>query len=886
MTAAPAAGISAALAGRYVLERELGGGGMSRVFLARELALGRVVVLKVLPEDMASGVSAERFTREIQLAASLSQANIVPLFAAGDAGGLPFYTMPFVEGDSLRERMKNGTLPAAEAVGILRDIARALAYAHERGVVHRDIKPENVLLSHGAAVVTDFGIAKALAAAKRGERPEGDSPKDLSIAALTALGTSIGTPAYLAPEQAVGDVVDARADLYSWGVVAYELLAGRHPFADRITAPALIAAHVGETPASLADLLPADARRDPQVRAAAAAAMRCLAKSPSDRPDSAATLLDALDARTPSSAARTRIVLAGTAVALTLAIAVAVVTMRGSTQHATATPRLRPNRVVIATFDNRTGDATLAPVGLMAADWIARGLATAQVVEVAGTAADLASRGIATSDSGARARATLAENANAGLVIAGTYYRQGDSLLLQADIRDANAGGRIVQTVGPVAALASAPLAGVEVLRQRVVGGLSVLVDSSLGPYASRSTSMPSYEAYREFLQGEELYYRDPGSAREHYVRAAALDSGYQWPVLRLLNNAFDQGDGERMDSLITVLQARRARLSPYESAYLDLMSCDQQSGLTEQCFEATRGMRRAAPRSQFAVHLTALVLRQLNRPVAAESVFRTLDRRGGELRGRVTLYLHYASAELQLGHDSSALVLAREGNLVVGRRALLYFELAALARMRHFDEMTRTFDSAWAAPPDRRVGVAARAAPVLYVLRHQGDSAQAETFGARLLAALDTRTAPEATSPRGRSERAAVLMATHRWAELEALTDSMTRAGDDHVPTLEARGVALAALGRREDAIAVARRLEHPTRPVQPADGCSLAWRVCRTAARATILAMLGQRAESASLLEDRMYRIYLNWFADWGLLGELLRGEPAFDAYVRGRG
>jgi hypothetical protein len=338
------------------------------------------------------------------------------------------------------------------------------------------------------------------------------------------------------------------------------------------------------------------------------------------------------------------------------------------------------------------------------------------------------------------------------------------------------------------------------------------------------------------------------------------------------------------MDSLIAVLRARRARLSPYEAAYLDLLSCDR---VIEQCIEAASAMRRAAPRSQFAAYMTALVLRQINRPVGAESVFRTLDRRGGELRGRTNLYLHYASTELQLGHDSLALALAREGNAVAGSPiAFLYFEMAALARLRRFDEMTRTVDAAWALPAERRAGAARRAARVLYVLRHQGDSAQAEALGARLLAALATRTAPEAATARGRTERAGVLMATRRWADLEALTDSMTRAGDDRVPTLEARGVALAALGRREEAMAVASRLEHPTRPVRPEDGCSLAWRVCRTASRVMILAMLGQRAEAAALLEDRMYRIFVNSFADWDLLGEQLRGEPAFEAYVRGRG
>jgi len=880
MTTAHTTELSASLLGRYVVERELGGGGMSRVFLAREIALGRTVVLKVLPEDMASAVSAERFAREIHLAASLSQANIVPLLAAGDAGGVPFYTMPFVAGDSLRDRMTRGPVPAAEAVGILRDIARALAYAHERGVVHRDIKPENVLLSHGAAVVTDFGIAKAIAAARTDGR---EAQRD---GTLTQVGTSIGTPAYMAPEQAVGDVVDARADLYAWGVVAYEMLVGRHPFADRTTAPALIAAHVGDTPTPIVELLPAGARLDPQVRAAAMAATRCLAKSPNERPGSAAALLAMLDARTSPNGARVRTALMIGGVAV-FVVATAVIATRRSSARANATGHLNPKRVVVATFANRTGDASLAPVGLMASDWIARGLASAEVVEVAGTAADLASRGITNADSGASGRNALAETAGAGLVIAGSYYRQGDSLLLQADILDANAGGRLLRSVGPVAALTSSPLAGVEALRQRVVGGLAVLVDSSLGPYASRSMTMPSYEAYREFLQGEQLYYRDEPTAAQHYARAASLDATYQWPVLRLLNTAYDMSDARRTDSLIAVLQARRTRLSPYEAAYLDLLASGREAGQAEHGIEAAYAMRRAAPRSQFAAHMTALTLRLNNHPVAAESVFRTLDRQGGELRGRATLYQHYASTELQLGHDSSALALAREGQAIAGTRTnLVYLEMAALARMRRFDEMTRAFDSAWAEPPERRARVTSRAAPVLYVLRHQGDSAQAEAFTARLFAALATRTAAEAASVIGRGERAAVLMASRRWAELGALTDSMTRAGDDRVSTLKARGVALAALGRRDEALAVARRLEHPTRPVQAQDECSLAWPVCRTEARVEILATLGQRAEAAALLDDRMYRMLINWFNDWGLLGERLRGEPSFDAFTRTRG
>src|SRR5437867_6966696 len=199
---------------------------MALVFVARDEPLGRDVVIKILMPELAVTLNVERFTREIKLVAKLQQANIVPVLSAGTVGALPYYCMPFIEGQSLRARLKKGPQPHLhESVRILGDIARALEFAHDHGVVHRDIKPENVLLSGGTAVVTDFGIAKALNAAKT----QPFSPT------LTGRGTSLGTPGYMAPEQAAGDQVDARADLYAWGVVAYELISGTHPFAGKKT---------------------------------------------------------------------------------------------------------------------------------------------------------------------------------------------------------------------------------------------------------------------------------------------------------------------------------------------------------------------------------------------------------------------------------------------------------------------------------------------------------------------------------------------------------------------------------------------------------------------------------------------------------------------------
>src|SRR6476660_5444088 len=252
---------------------------MSRVFVAEETGLGRPVVIKVLPPDLAASLSLDRFRREIHLAASLQHPHIVPLLSAGQAGELLYYTMPLVEGESLRARLRrDGELPVPEATRILRDVADALSYAHRHGVMHRDIKPDNVLLSDGHALVTDFGVAKALDEARQ--------------SSLTSTGLALGTPAYMAPEQAAADPhTDHRADLYALGVLGYEILAGRPPFTAP-TAQAVVAAHLLQAPTPLTDLRPS------VPPALAALLMRCLEKRPADRPQSAAEVLHALEAPT------------------------------------------------------------------------------------------------------------------------------------------------------------------------------------------------------------------------------------------------------------------------------------------------------------------------------------------------------------------------------------------------------------------------------------------------------------------------------------------------------------------------------------------------------------------------------------------------------------
>lgn len=267
----------------YTLERELGGGGMSRVFIAEDTRLERKVVIKVFPPDLAAAVDLERFTQEIQAAAKLQHPNIVPILTSGDTAGLPYYTMPFVEGESLQARIaRDGPLPVHDVIRVLRDVLSALAYAHDRGIDHRDIKPYNVLLAKNASQVTDFGIVKALSAAAA----EGSF--------VTSLGVAIGTPAYMAPEQVAADPsTDHRADIYALGAMAYEMVSGSQVFPGR-PPQATMAAHAIETPEAL------DAKKPSVPSALSSLIMRAIEKNAADRPQSAGEMLQELNALTPA----------------------------------------------------------------------------------------------------------------------------------------------------------------------------------------------------------------------------------------------------------------------------------------------------------------------------------------------------------------------------------------------------------------------------------------------------------------------------------------------------------------------------------------------------------------------------------------------------------
>ncbi|MEB3323405.1 MAG: serine/threonine-protein kinase, partial [Synechococcaceae cyanobacterium] len=322
--------LQAAVGDAYRIERELATGGMSHLFLAEERSLKRQVVIKVLPPEFTSDVSAARFHQEIHFVARLQHPHILPVLSCGDRDELLFFVMPYVVGESLRDRLRReGRFPVPEALRVLQQVADALAHAHAEGIVHRDIKPENILLSKGHAVLADFGVSQALAQAQNDTR-------------LTDAGLIVGTPGYMAPEQAAGGaLVDARADVYALALVGYEMLAGKPPF-EGPTAQALLTAHLTKTPRPLRDAQPDVPVHVSNVIAGA------LCKDPDARIQSAAEFRDALAAPGRFRLPRQRRRVLGPALAALLLVGSvgAVLALRP-----TDPPTLDANLVAVAPFE-------------------------------------------------------------------------------------------------------------------------------------------------------------------------------------------------------------------------------------------------------------------------------------------------------------------------------------------------------------------------------------------------------------------------------------------------------------------------------------------------------------------------------------------------------
>ena len=659
-----------ALGSVYTVERELGGAGMSRVFVADEPALTRKVVIKVVAPEPLPGIGADRFKEEIRLAAALQQANIVPLLAAGSAAGLPYYTMPFVDGQSLLDRLaREGPLSIRDAVSVLRDVARALAYAHARGVVHRDIKPGNVLLSGGTAVVTDFGIAKALVVVLGSADPDG----------AAEVSTAIGTPAYMAPEQARSIAgVDHRADLYSFGCLAHAVFTGAPPFGTR-SSHRMIEAHLTETPRLLSELRPNVPRR------LVALVARCLEKDPARRPQHASALLEVLDEETerptiaPPGRWATKLVLAGGIAAGGLLSAFGAMAMRRSRDtNASASPLT----LAVVPFRTVAGDTALDYLADRIGDELLTSMGKVSGVQTTGRNAAYRYKKQSTLNVLAVER-----ELGARLLVTGTIRRREGRLIVSTQLDDSMSRGELwaetyARDTGAVGAVSHEMAEAItEALRKRFGDAVGVRTATSVG-----TTSAAALDLY---LVGNALANRrGAGIAQSvaYFERAIAADSGFARAhaalAMALWHYPYYFGTPPEEVRPRVVTAARRAiALDPtLAEPHIALGWANAHAGVTDA---ATAEFERAlalAPDNVDARFSYGRFLMWRGRTEEALAQFQ-LARRGERVSSRLSAWIGYA--HFTLGHADSA---ATESALAVQLDSTLLptTNLGALMHLAH----------------------------------------------------------------------------------------------------------------------------------------------------------------------------------------------------------
>ncbi len=860
-----------ALAERYTIEREIGRGGMATVYLARDLKHERRVALKVFHPELAQVLGPERFLREVKVTAQLHHPHILPLYDSGVADGLLYYVMPYVEGESLRDRLaRERQLPLDDALRISREVADALSYAHSHDVIHRDIKPENILLESGHAVVADFGIARAITVAG-GTR-------------LTETGLALGTPAYMSPEQAAGErELDGRTDVYSLGCVLYEMLAGAPP----ITGPSVAAVLARKSVDA-----PPELRR---VRSAVPAAVeravtRALSLVPADRQRTAAELAEQLGraAAMPAAAEpagapavpRRRRAPALAVIAALAVVAAAVALWRVVPRGGAAAPVA--NRVVVLPYDNQTGDSTLDPIGRMVADWITEGLAQTSDVQVVPNMIVLQTlAGIKPRPGGSGERTAVQELARltqSGLAVTGSYYRHGDRLEFHSEVLDVRSSTPL-GVIEPVLGRMENPTAAIDSLRLRVMGVLAARLNSA-GWEIPASVQPPSYDTYRAYAEGMSRWiggnYLEAGVLFE---RAFALDSTYLRALILASAAYGNAGNRARSDSLLEFLVLRRDRLSPYDQYRLDFGLAELR-GDREAQLAAARAAVRLVPigTARFALIVS---LRAVNRPREALAEYDDLLRHGMPESGAAWYVVWGGRTELYhiLGQHKKELEVARAGRArLSGSLPVLLYEGRALAALGRMDELRALSDEILA----QRVRPGLTPGDVLLTLaeelRAHGHAAEAAEVADRALAWYDAQ--PPAVLARGwrRDLEASLLYLRERWADAAAQWDSIPSDSTNVVTRLGTRGVLAVRLGQPDSARTIAAELARLDRP--RLNGQHTLW-------RARIAAVLGEKDNAVALLrqafaEGVAYGIWLHTDMDL----ESLRDYKPYRELVRPKG
>ena len=853
-------------AGRYQVIEELGTGGMGRVYKVLDTKIKEKVALKLIKPEVASDKETiERFSNELKFARKISQRNVCRMFDLGEAEGAHFITMEYVHGEDLKSMIRmTGTLGIGTVLSVGKQVCDGLSEAHSLGVVHRDLKPSNIMIDKGGNVkIMDFGIARSI-------RDKG----------ITGAGVMVGTPEYMSPEQAEAKEVDHRSDIYSLGIILYEMATGRVPF-EGDTALSIAMKHKGELPKNpkqFNSAIPDDL---------SGVILKCLEKDKSKRYQSAADVraeIERVEKGLPTTERVAPERKPFTSKEITVkfqpkkliipALVVVLIVIAAIVFWPRKASNLDPKLVAVAVFENKTGDSKFDAIGSMAAERIMQGLTQVGLFSVAPIPS---AEALSATSKGKDKLRALAEATKSGKIVHGDYYVQGETIQFHAWVQDMAAKKNILAfepSSGPV----TDPAAALEPLRLKLMGGLACAFDSMLKDYLATMKEPPNFEAYREYIEGSKAFLRaEYPTAIEHLLRAAERDPNLNGALIVASVAYYNQRQYAKADELAQKVEKSRADLSSAERVFLDWLQAGLRGDLETQLRSARQLV--SIQTSWIWNYQNALDATANNCPQEAVDVLARLNPHDEAYKDFSRNYWGVlTTAHHMLGNHKRELKEARRGRKQFPELlSLLSNEVRALAALGRTSDLQKLFDESRNLPPRSGYSpgnIMLRAGRELRAHGFKDDSVRVLN---QALQWFEGRPSEEKASVGNRYDEARTFCILGKWDEAKALFEGLHSDVPDNINYFGYLGVTTVQKGDKEEALQISKQLEEDKRPYlfgNPTD-----W-------RARIAALLGDKEGAVSLLRQAIKQGYAHLNIDPTEDFESLADYPPYVQLMKPKG